>query len=109
MALKQSDFDEKWSLFAAKNEERWIQEWLDLVRQPSVSATGQGVEECCRMIAGHMRRIGLEPEIYPVRPYPVIVARHGDAPDRPTMLIYAHYDVVEPGAPICGKRRLLSR
>ena len=99
MALKQSDFDEKWSLFAAKNEERWIQEWLDLVRQPSVSATGQGVEECCRMIAGHMRRIGLEPEIYPVRPYPVIVARHGDAPDRPTMLIYAHYDVVEPGAP----------
>lgn len=103
MALKQRDFDEKWKYFAAQNEERWIREWLDLVRQPSVSATGRGVEECCRMIAGHMRQIGLEPEIYPVRPYPVIVARHGDAPERPTVLIYAHYDVVEPGDPALWK------
>ena len=44
MALKQIDFDVKWNHFAAQNEERWIQEWLDLVRQPSVSTTGQGVE-----------------------------------------------------------------
>ncbi|MBS5603363.1 MAG: M20/M25/M40 family metallo-hydrolase [Enterocloster asparagiformis] len=103
MALKQIDFDVKWNHFAAQNEERWIQEWLDLVRQPSVSTTGQGVEGCGRMIAEHMRRIGLEPEIYPVRPYPVIVARHGETPDRPTVLIYAHYDVVEPGDPALWK------
>lgn len=95
--MERKIFDEKWNAAAGENEARWIEEWLRLVRQPSVSSTGQGVEECCRMIAGYMRQLELEPEIYPVQPYPVIIARHGNVPGRLTVLIYAHYDVVEAG------------
>ncbi|NLT57564.1 MAG: M20/M25/M40 family metallo-hydrolase [Clostridiales bacterium] len=80
-----------------RDGERWIEDWLDIVAQPSISATGEGVEDCCRKIADKMRAAGLEPTVYPVKPYPVLFAQHGHDPAKRTVLIYAHYDVVPVG------------
>ena len=82
---------------ASAMEQKWVQDWMDLVAQPSVSATGEGVETCCRLVAEKMERMGLQPEIIPLEPYPAIFAQAGNDPEKPTVLLYAHYDVVPVG------------
>ena len=91
------EFDQKFQESLKKNRSRWIEDWVELVRQPSISATGEGVEECCRMIADKMKALGIDTDIYPVKPYPVIVGRYGASPQKKTVLIYAHYDVMPEG------------
>lgn len=91
------EFDQKFQESLKKNRSRWIEDWVELVRQPSISATGEGVEECCCMIADKMKALGIDTDIYPVKPYPVIVGRYGASPQKKTVLIYAHYDVMPEG------------
>lgn len=97
MERKGADFEKLLDRALEQNRERWIQDWLRLSAQPSVSATGEGVEECCRMVAEKMEQLGIQTEIVPVSPYPVIVGKAGNRTDRHTVLIYAHYDVVPAG------------
>lgn len=99
MARNDAHFEKLLKAALAENRERWIDDWLRLSAQPSVSATGEGVEACCRMVAGKMEDLGIRTEICAVSPYPVILGRAGEDPDKPTVLIYAHYDVVPPGNP----------
>ena len=96
MKAKQ-EFDKMFQESLEKNRESWIEDWVRLVRQPSVSATGEGVIDCCCLIAGKMKELGIETEIHPVEPYPVIVGRFGKDPEKKTVLIYAHYDVMPTG------------
>ena len=46
MKTKQ-EFDKMFQESLEKNRESWIEDWVRLVRQPSVSATGEGVIDCC--------------------------------------------------------------
>lgn len=85
--------------YLAENREALLQDWIELVRQPSVSDTGEGVEECCDLIIRKMERIGIAVTKHPVKPYPVIEGRYGNDPKKRTVLIYAHYDV-QPVDPI---------
>lgn len=99
MRIDSARFDERLTDYLAREQEGMIADWLDLVRQPSVSATGEGIEECCGLVVGKMRSIGLDVEIFPVKPYPVIVGKYGNDPHKATVLIYAHYDVQPVGNP----------
>ena len=94
---RQKEFDQMLRESLERNRDRWIADWVELVRQPSVSATGEGVEDCCRMIADKMERMGIDTQIHPVKPYPVITGRFGRDSDKKTVLIYAHYDVMPAG------------
>lgn len=82
---------------AVRWQQQWIQDWKDIVAQPSVSTTGEGVAVCCELIVSKMSRMGLHPEVIPLEPYPAIFAQVGSDPQKPTVLIYAHYDVVAVG------------
>lgn len=76
----------------------FLDELRALVAQPSISATGEGIEECAR----HERELCLEygfdeAEIVDTSGHPAVLAHAyvGNDPDNdaPTVLVYGHYDV----------------
>ncbi len=65
----------------------------EYVRQPSVSATGQGIPETAELLAGYYRRLGCrEVEIVPTDGHPGVFAYY-DAGAPKTIVNYAMYDV----------------
>ena len=83
--------------YISANQDNLISHLNDLVCQPSVSSTGEGVEECCAKVVKRMEEIGIAATVYPIKPYPCIVGKLGDDPAKKTVLIYAHYDVQPRG------------
>src|SRR5262249_21698554 len=64
-----------------------------LVRQPSISSQGIGVEDCAHLLVDTMGRSGLAARLLPTRGYPVVFGERQVGADRPTVLVYGHYDV----------------
>jgi acetylornithine deacetylase/succinyl-diaminopimelate desuccinylase-like protein len=82
-------------------QEGALAELAQLCAVPSVSAKGEGQEECAELVAAHMRAHGLEARLLPVPGGPPVAygtarAAHDDAP---TVLFYNHYDV-QPAEPM---------
>lgn len=79
--------------------ERAIADLARLVRQPSVSAQGLGLEACADLVVELMAEEGLEARAYPLAGGPPCVIGHATSErSAKTLLAYAHYDVqpVEP-------------
>lgn len=95
--MNTNDFSVRIKTYIKKNENRIIQDLADLVAQPSISSTSEGVEQCCHWIVERMDKIGLNPTVYPIKPHPTIVGKIGNDPKKKTVLIYAHYDVQPRG------------
>ncbi len=66
-----------------------------LVEIPSVSAQGQGIDECAKAVGDLLEERGLRVEIRPTPGNPVVCA-WGGASQGPTLLFYEHYDVQPP-------------
>jgi acetylornithine deacetylase/succinyl-diaminopimelate desuccinylase-like protein len=88
----------------------WVDEHADaciadlqtLVRQPSVSAQGFGLEACAELVEGILRRDGLDVRRHGLDGGPPVVFGHMEAASaRKTMLCYAHYDV-QPAEPLAA-------
>ncbi len=90
-------FSENLKSYIRTHEDELINNLAELVAQPSVSSTSEGVEECCDMIIEKMKEMGLTVEKHPVKPHPVITGSWGNDPKKKTVLIYAHYDVQPQG------------
>jgi acetylornithine deacetylase/succinyl-diaminopimelate desuccinylase-like protein len=72
-----------------------------LIRQPSVSAKNEGLEECARLVAKIMRNSGIHSEILYLRKgVPPVVYGNVKSKQNPTktLLFYNHYDV-QPAEP----------
>lgn len=72
-----------------------------MIRQPSVSATGQGIEECARLVSDILNENGIGSKLLEVPGHAPLV--YGEItsesdPDR-TILFYNHYDV-QPAEPL---------
>ena len=73
-----------------------------LIRQPSMSSTGEGLEKCANLIAKIMLKNGIASELLYLddRSAPIVYAERKSKknPDGRTLLFYNHYDVqpVEP-------------
>jgi acetylornithine deacetylase/succinyl-diaminopimelate desuccinylase-like protein len=78
-----------------------LAELAQLCAVPSVSAKGEGQEECAELVAEQMRRHGLEARLLPVPGGPPAVYGAGRSAraDAPTVLFYNHYDV-QPAEPL---------
>lgn len=79
-----------------------LTEFFDFLRFPSISTDSQhkgDVEACADFLVEKFIRIGLKPEKHQTPGHPVVVARSEAKPDRPTVLIYGHYDV-QPVDPV---------
>lgn len=78
---------------------RMVEDLRRLVRQPSISAQGVGLEECAGLVAEMMRDAGIKVELIRVDGAPPFV--YGEigssfAGDRRTVIFYNHYDVQPP-------------
>jgi acetylornithine deacetylase/succinyl-diaminopimelate desuccinylase-like protein len=80
---------------------RFVRELGELVAFPSVSSAPRArlhVRRCARWLARHLRTLGArDARMIPTAGHPIVVGRIPAAasarPDRPTVLIYGHYDV----------------
>jgi acetylornithine deacetylase/succinyl-diaminopimelate desuccinylase-like protein len=85
--------------YARSQAERFRQELFEMLRIPSISADPAYAGDIRRMaqwLVEHMRLLGLEnTQIIPTAGHPVAYGEWlGAGPDKPTVLVYGHYDVV---------------
>ena len=81
-----------------QNRDRFVQELLPLVAQPSVSATGEGVEDFAKMMVAAMAEVGFQAELLPVPGGPsCIYGEIAGSDSHRTLMLADHYDVVPPG------------
>ncbi len=78
--------------------DRFVADLRDLVAQPSISATGDGIRDCAALLYDLSLEYGFdEAEIVETSGQPAVIAHafvDGDPDnDSPTVLVYGHYDV----------------
>jgi acetylornithine deacetylase/succinyl-diaminopimelate desuccinylase-like protein len=93
-----------WPAFDAyllAHRERLLDDYKDLLRQPSVAATGQGITEMAALVARQLSGLGASVKIVPTEGNapPVVWAELGPEDAERTLLIYNHYDV-QPAEPL---------
>jgi len=93
----------KTQAYIAKNKERFLEELLDLLRIPSVSADisfSADVNRTAEEVAKRLTEAGTENiEICQTAGYPIVYADKIIDRSLPTVLVYGHYDV-QPADPI---------
>jgi acetylornithine deacetylase/succinyl-diaminopimelate desuccinylase-like protein len=76
-----------------------VEKLKEYVRHASVSADPQfkqGMVGAQQFVAGLLKETGFAVEVVPTALHPVIVAKRGDNPAWPHVIIYGHYDVQPP-------------
>lgn len=76
-------------------KEVFLEDLFCILRQRSISAQDDGVEECANLLADAMGKVGIKTHIFPTNRHPVVYGEIGPD-DSPTMLVYGHYDVQPP-------------
>ncbi|RYY68946.1 MAG: dipeptidase [Chitinophagaceae bacterium] len=92
-----------WKDYQEKNKDRFLNELLDLLRIPSVSAKSEhkaDMKRCAEAIKDRLLEAGADKvEIYPTEGHPVVYGEKIIDPSKPTVLVYGHYDV-QPAEPL---------
>jgi len=77
-------------------------EFFEFLRFPSISTDSRhrgDVRACAEFLLRKCRAMGLRAKLHETPDHPILVARSEPRPDRPTVLIYGHYDV-QPVDPV---------
>src|SRR5580700_7374836 len=86
--------------FARNNQPRFLDELKTLLRIPSISTLEEhksDVQKAAEFVAAELRRIGMDNvEIIATKGHPLLYADWLHLPGKPTVLMYAHYDVQPP-------------
>ena len=82
--------------YIEKNRESFIDRLSNYLRMPSISAHGEGIAETGQFLSEWLNGLGLETELIPTAGWPVVCGRRNDAPGKPTVILYGHYDVQPP-------------
>ena len=89
--------------YACSRRRKFLSELKELLRFPSVSsqsAHAGDLRRCAGWIARHLQNIGMHTvRIFDTPGSPIVYASWLGARDKPTLLIYGHYDVL-PGEPL---------
>ena len=82
---------------------QWIEDFDTFLKFPSISSEPeykQAMLDCSQWLVNYLKKLHFEVESWPTSRHPVIFASNMKAgPDKPTLLIYNHYDV-QPVDPI---------
>ncbi|KIL52804.1 dipeptidase [Jeotgalibacillus campisalis] len=85
------------SAYFLTNHERHLNElseWLSIPSISSLSAHKKDTVKGAEWIVRELKRIGMEKvEVYPTQGHPVVYAERLHAKEKPTVLVYGHYDV----------------
>ncbi|WP_410598960.1 M20/M25/M40 family metallo-hydrolase [Amycolatopsis sp. lyj-90] len=74
-------------------------ELADWIAVPSVSATGEGMDQAAPYALELLERSGLDARIVDTGGWPLVVGHAAGPPDSPHVVIYGHYDVQPAGPP----------
>ena len=92
-----------WKEFQEANKDRFLQELLDLLRIPSVSAKSEhngDMQACAKAVATSLTDAGAQVvKIYETEGHPIVYGAIIVDPSFPTVLVYGHYDV-QPADPL---------
>jgi len=92
-----------WKEYQEKNKDRFLNELLDLLRIPSVSAKAENKTDmitCAEAVKLRLLEAGVDKvEIYPTDGHPIVYAEKIIDATKPTVLVYGHYDV-QPAEPL---------
>ena len=85
------------------NKDAFFEEFMEILRMPSVStdpAHREDVARTAEWVASRMRRAGIpDVEVVSTAWHPIVVGKWHVSDDKPTLLIYGHYDV-QPEDPV---------
>jgi acetylornithine deacetylase/succinyl-diaminopimelate desuccinylase-like protein len=86
--------------FIEENKDRFINEWFELLRIPSVSSKQEHKADmlvCAEKWKELLLKSGAtRAEVMPTKGNPVVYAERLVSPEAKTVLVYAHYDVMPP-------------
>lgn len=89
-----------WKEYQSQNKDRFLNELLELLRIPSVSARSEhktDMVECANAVKEKLLQAGAaKAEIFETNGYPVVYGEKIIDPSKPTVLVYGHYDVQPP-------------
>lgn len=89
--------------YQTAHQERFLQELLELLRIPSVSARSENKEsmlECAQLVKKRLLEAGADTaSIYPTDGHHIVYGEKIIDPSKPTILVYGHYDV-QPADPL---------
>jgi len=88
---------DQFQAYMEAQKERFLGEYFDLLRIPSVAAQGTGIDEAVTMVRQRLERLGAEVRLISAGGSPVIYGTMGRGARR--LLIYDHYDV-QPADPL---------
>jgi len=92
-----------WKQYQEKHQERFLNEMIDLLRIPSVSAKSEHKEDmirCAEAVQKSLLAAGCDKaEEMPTNGYPVVYGEKIIDRSAPTVLVYGHYDV-QPADPL---------
>src|SRR5450432_2944229 len=92
-----------WKEYQTANKDRFLNELLELLRIPSVSAKSENKNDmvkCAEAMKVRLLEAGVDKaEIYTTEGHPVLYAEKIIDPTKPTVLVYGHYDV-QPAEPL---------
>lgn len=92
-----------WKDYQSANTDRFLEELLQLLRIPSISARTENKTDmvhCAEAVKARLLEAGADrAEIYATEGHPVVYAEKIIDPAKPTVLVYGHYDV-QPADPL---------
>lgn len=81
------------------NSDAFITRLMDYVRHPSISAHNIGIREVAAILVDMLTNMGFSAEAVPTANHPMVLGRRDVSRDKPTVLLYGHYDV-QPADPL---------
>jgi len=90
------------SSYITDNQPRFVDELIDFLHIPSVSAKSDYKQHCVKaaqFLIDEFNRLGLETTLVETPGNPLVLANYKASNDAPTILIYGHYDV-QPEEPL---------
>lgn len=89
-----------WKEYQEKNQQRFLDEMLELLRIPSISAKSERKEDmrkCADLVRQRLLDSGADKaEVMDTDGHPVVYGEKITDPKKPTVLVYGHYDVQPP-------------
>lgn len=89
-----------WKQYQEKNKDRFLEELLELLRIPSISARSEHKADmltCAQQVAVRMQEAGAtRTEIFETAGHPIVYGERIADTSLPTVLVYGHYDVQPP-------------
>lgn len=85
--------------YVTSNQDRFLAELIEFLKIPSVSAKSEHQDDCnkaAEFVCDELIKQGVDAKLCPTKGNPVICGKYHAGDDKPTVLIYGHYDVQPP-------------